>query len=105
MTETSLFILVCETIASKYGAPVPHELLRLGDPSEGWGVVFNATEAPAEGLDPVTAKVTWNGFAAGIVTPFGSSWLAGAATDCETWLKQVRGDYRLLSDDEKGPGA
>lgn len=101
----SLFILVCETIASKYGAPVPHELLRLGDPHEGWHVVFNATDAQAEDVEPVTAKVTWNGWPAGVVTCRGGYLAAGDAANQDTfraWLEEVRGDFRLLPDTTKG---
>lgn len=73
-----------------YGKPLPKKILELGSPDREWGVRFNASETPLDGIPPYHMAVTWGGFPAGIIGPDGGILAAGSAANEDTFLEWLR---------------
>lgn len=84
------FILIAEACAAKYGAPLPKELLTLGDENHEWGVTLNPTDKQIMAFDPFEAHINWNGFPAGVLNPYCGLIAAGELANEETLCEWLR---------------
>lgn len=84
------FLLIAERFGREHGSPLPKQLLEIGDRDRGWGVKLNPTNETIEDVEPYRAHVSWNGWPAGIIDPYGGCLAAGHLANedalCE-WLK------------------
>lgn len=71
------FVLIAERFGRIFVAPLPKRLLEIGSPTEGWGVRLNPTSEAVDGIQPYRAHVTFNGWPAGIMQPYGGTMMAG----------------------------
>ena len=84
------FMLLAEKCGEKYGTPLPKKLLSIGNPDKGWGVVLNAATDAIDGHEGIIAKVTWNGWPAAILSPFGGSFVVGEAANEDSFIEWLK---------------
>jgi len=83
-----------ECFAKLYGAPLPKAMLEIGNPNQGWHVRLNATRDSTDEILAFEMVITWGGFIAGSMRPFGgiiaNGELANESTFIE-WLQSYDG--------------
>jgi hypothetical protein len=90
-----LFVKIAERCGEVYGCPIPQKMLHLGDPEQGWGLKFNPTNSPLDGVPPFTAIPSYNGWPAGVVDLAGGMLVAQgvegvAEASFRFWLATAR---------------
>lgn len=76
-----------ERFGDRYGRPLPKRLLHIGSHDSGWGVTLNPTNERIGDVEPFNMHITWGGFPAGTIDPFGGIIAAGEAANEATFIK------------------